>query len=60
MSIDRLRNYLTRENLDAFLVSRPHNVGYLTGYTGADSYLVVLLERVLREIPVGESITTRA
>lgn len=41
MSLDRVAVYMEAEKLDAFLVMRPENVRYLSGYTGDDSYLLI-------------------
>lgn len=38
---DRLTRLAKRAGLDAFLVSNPTNVVYLTGFSGEDAYLVV-------------------
>jgi Xaa-Pro aminopeptidase len=38
---DRLHSLLASESLDAFLISHPINVSYLTGFTGEASHLVV-------------------
>src|SRR5262249_12848309 len=38
---DRLHSLLAPESLDAFLISHPINVSYLTGFTGEASHLVV-------------------
>jgi len=41
---ERLRRFSTRfrrKKVDAFLVTDPHNVRYLSGYTGGDGYLVL-------------------
>jgi Xaa-Pro aminopeptidase len=42
-----LANYLADKALDSFLVMRPENVRYLSGYTGEDSYLLVTRDRTL-------------
>lgn len=47
VSVDRLRTYLAGTNLKAFLVMRPENVRYLSGFTGGDSSLLVTRERNL-------------
>ena len=39
---NRLRQQLRRQGLDGLLVSQPCNITYLTGFTGEDSFLVVL------------------
>ena len=41
MTLDRLATWMEAENLEAFLVMRPENVRYLSGYTGDDSYLLI-------------------
>lgn len=47
MSLDRLRKYLADAGIGAFFVMRPENVRYLSGYTGDDSYLLVMQGRTL-------------
>ncbi len=37
----RLRSLLSREGLDALLVTYPHDIRYLTGFSGEDSYALV-------------------
>jgi len=37
----RRRRALVAAEVDALLISRPEDVGYLTGFTGADSFLLV-------------------
>ncbi|MEQ8236824.1 MAG: Xaa-Pro peptidase family protein [Syntrophomonadaceae bacterium] len=40
--IERIRSYMREQRLDAFLVSKPENVRYLSGFTGgADAWLLV-------------------
>ncbi len=39
--VRRLREAIRTEGLDEFLVTNPVDVGYLTGFLGGDSYLVV-------------------
>jgi len=46
MSVGLVRNYLFKEKIDAFLVMRPENVRYISGYTGTDSYLIVQSSRI--------------
>lgn len=41
MSLRHIVQRLEEAGLDAFLVMRPENVRYLSGYTGDDSYLLV-------------------
>jgi len=41
---NKVRRLLAKHRVDAFLVTNFTNVGYLTGFTGDDSYLVVSLE----------------
>ncbi len=38
---DKIRNSLKKRRLNAFLVTHPINVRYLTGFTGGDSFLVI-------------------
>lgn len=38
---DHLRRRMKKEHLDGFLVTKPENVSYLTGFSGEDSYLLV-------------------
>ncbi|MDR1964063.1 MAG: Xaa-Pro peptidase family protein, partial [Planctomycetaceae bacterium] len=38
---NKIRRQVIREHLDAFLISNPINVRYLTGFTGNDSYLLI-------------------
>jgi len=38
---DKLRSQLRKQKTPALLVTNPTNVGYLTGFTGEDSYLLV-------------------
>lgn len=47
MSIERLARHLGTEGLGGFVVQRPENVRYLSGYTGEDSVLLVLRDRCL-------------
>lgn len=42
--IERIREYLGEEQLGGFFISRPENVAYVSGYTGADSYLLITLD----------------
>ncbi len=44
---DRLTHLLPDEGVDAFLVSNPVNVTYLTGFTGDSSTVVLTRERVV-------------
>ncbi|MFO0949448.1 MAG: Xaa-Pro peptidase family protein [Planctomycetota bacterium] len=44
---DRLTKTLKKLGVQAFLVSHPVNVSYLTGFSGEDSYLVVSPEKSL-------------
>jgi len=44
---DEVRRALVEEGLDAFLVSQPLNVTYLTGFTGESSFLVLGRERTV-------------
>jgi Xaa-Pro aminopeptidase len=44
---DRLARLLPDEDLDAFLVTNPVNVSYLTGFSGESSYLIVGRQRCL-------------
>jgi hypothetical protein len=43
----RLARLLTREGVDAFLISNPVNVTYLTGFSGESSYLVLGCKQTL-------------
>ncbi len=43
--IERIRAYLGKEQLGGFLVSRPENVSYVSGYTGADSFLLITADQ---------------
>ncbi len=47
MPLRLLTKYLSDEGLESFLVMRPENVRYLSGYTGDDSYLLVSEARTL-------------
>ena len=38
---EQLARQLAREDLDAFLITHPINVSYLTGFSGESSYLIV-------------------
>lgn len=40
-NVQKLLTYMEKENLDAFYISSPANVRYISGYTGDDSYLVI-------------------
>lgn len=44
---ERLRRQLTEERLDAYLISSPINVTYLTGFTGDSSLVVLSRDRTL-------------
>ena len=44
---DRLREQLKTEEVDAFLITNPLNVTYLTGFSGEASYLIVTPTRLL-------------
>src|SRR5262245_6144200 len=44
---ERLRQAITTEGLDAFLVTHPINVTYLTGFSGEASYLVLSRDKTL-------------
>lgn len=39
--LERLRGLMTRAGVDHFLVTNPLDVGYLTGFLGGESYLLV-------------------
>lgn len=39
--IDKLRNHLSKTNIDAIIVTNPLNVRYLSGYTGSSGRLVI-------------------
>jgi Xaa-Pro aminopeptidase len=43
----KLLRALREERLDAFLITSPHNVTYLTGFTGDATYLILGRDRVL-------------
>ena len=40
-NVQKLLTYMEKENLEAFYISSPANVRYISGYTGDDSYLVI-------------------
>lgn len=42
---EKLISYMDEAGLDAFFVARTENVRYISGYTGADSYLLLTRER---------------
>ena len=42
---EKLLKYMDEAALDAFFVARPENVRYISGYTGADSYLLLTRDR---------------
>ena len=44
---DRLARLLSEEGVDAFLISNPVNVTYLTGFTGDSSIVVLTRDRVV-------------
>lgn len=44
---DRLLSLLQAEGLDAFLITHPLNVSYLTGFTGDSSALILTAERTV-------------
>ncbi len=46
MFLDKLRKRLQRDRLDGFLVTRPENVRYLSGYTG-EGVLLITPDRAL-------------
>lgn len=39
--VDQLLPHMDQGQLDAFFVAKPENVRYISGYTGADSYLLI-------------------
>ena len=39
---ERLLSYMEERRVDAFFVSKPENVRYISGYTGDDSYLLFI------------------
>ena len=43
----RMLRSIKEEKLDAFLVTHPLNVAYLTGFTGGSSFLIVSLKRTI-------------
>ena len=43
----KLRRLISKEKVDALLVTNFSNVTYLTGFTGDDSYLLVMPDREL-------------
>jgi Xaa-Pro aminopeptidase len=43
----QLLHDLDQENLDALLISHPVNVGYLTGFSGDSSYLIIAKNRTI-------------
>ena len=44
---DRLARLLSEEGVDAFLISNPVNVTYLTGFTGDSTYLIFSKQKTL-------------
>lgn len=42
---ERIREYLGKNGIDGFFISRPVNVKYVSGYTGEDSYLFLTADR---------------
>lgn len=45
--VEKLRAMLEREGLDAFLVLKPENRAYISGFTGSSAYIVVSQDRAL-------------
>ena len=43
LRINKLRNILRREKLDAILISNPQNIRYISGFSGTDSYCLLTL-----------------
>ena len=39
--LEKLNDYLNKENIEGFYISRPENVRYISKYTGEDSYLFI-------------------
>ena len=39
--LEKLINYLSKESIEGFFISRPENVRYISKYTGEDSYLFI-------------------
>lgn len=39
--LEQLRAYMEEKNLDGFYIAKPANVRCISGYTGADSYLLI-------------------
>lgn len=39
--VDKLLPHMEQAQLDAFFVAKPENVRYISGYTGADSFLLI-------------------
>lgn len=37
--------YMEKEHIDGFYISKPENVRYISGFTGADSYIPVTKEK---------------
>lgn len=43
--VQKLLAYMEREQINAFYVSKPENVRYISGYTGDDSYLLITRQK---------------
>ena len=39
--VEKIVQYMIENGIDAFFVSNPQNVRYVSGYTGDDSYLLI-------------------
>lgn len=45
--VEKLRQYLQQEELEAYLVNRPENRRYLSGFTGSNGWLLLTADRQL-------------
>ena len=43
--VQKLLTYMEKHHLDAFYISKPENVRYISQYTGEDSYLLITKEK---------------
>ena len=39
--LNKLKNYMLENNIEAFYISKPHNVRYISNYTSDDAYLFI-------------------
>ncbi len=44
-NVDKLRMKMKDSNLDGFFITNPHNVRYISGFTGGDSFVLVTGEK---------------